>query len=485
MRKFVALFAILLATNFVFAQTEISSFNATGSAYSTSALTDYQCLGINPANLGWSRNQHTMNIGFFEFAGSIYTEALTRSEVVNDLFASDFTLDSEGKKDAADKFTDARMMGIGGVMALGFSYQDEKIGGFAFNIRERMYWNSLLNDNGADYLFLGWNDPYFDSIAYNVEGDTVAGYSTNPGMASSIYEGSEQNFYAYMEYNLGYGRKLYENDKFKVFAGIGLKYLVGYGMTQYYQDDNGELVAFSALSPMFGVDFDEPTPSEITEDGIRKTGSGFGFDIGTTFEVIEKLRISLAVNDIGSIKWNGNVYKGNDGSVWEIETAGLDNYNIFEQGELIVTDNKPNEPDTWEGLAEQKMNLPMNLRGGASYRFNEMVEVGGDVYVPLRDHVPGQYEKAIFGVGCKYDPAKWVQISLGVMSGGEFGTNVPLGFLFYPIKQDKNTWEIGFSTRDVVSFFAKNSPTVSIAMGFLRFSFGSKEDATRYLEEDE
>ena len=90
MKKFTFVFLILLAANFLFAQTEISSFNATGSAYSTSYLTDYQCLGVNPANLGWTRNNHTMNIGFFEFAGSIYAEPLTRSEVVNDLFDNNF-----------------------------------------------------------------------------------------------------------------------------------------------------------------------------------------------------------------------------------------------------------------------------------------------------------------------------------------------------------------------------------------------------------
>lgn len=113
-----------------------------------------------------------------------------------------------------------------------------------------------------------------------------------------------------------------------------------------------------------------------------------------------------------------------------------------------------------------------------------MIEVGADVYVPLKDEVPGSYEKSVIGVGAHYDPARWIQISLGVVSGGKFGTNVPLGFTFYPIRQDENTWEIGFATRDVLSYFKSSNPTVSLAFGFLRFSFGYKEDATRYLEEE-
>jgi len=473
MKRFTFVIAILFTANFVFAQTEISSFNATGAGYSTSYLTDYQCLGVNPANLGWTRNQHTMNIGFFEMAASVYTEALTRSQVVNDMFNSSFSLDMDGKEDAAALFTDTRLMGIGSVMGIGFSYQDEKIGGIGFNVRQRFFWNSLLNDNGATYLFLGFNDTdYFDSAVNNIDGDQVAGYSTDPGMASDIYKGTEQNMNTYIEYNLGYGRMVLDKSDVKWYVGIGLKYLVGYGMTQYYQDENGKLVGYSALSPIFNVDYDEPTPSEVTGDGYKKVGSGFGIDIGTTVEVMEKLRISVAVNDFGSIKWDGNVYQGNDGSVWEIETGGLDNYNIFEQGQLIVTDNKPDEPDTWEGLAEQKFDLPLHMRAGASYRFNEMIEVGIDGYIPFKDKIPGSYDKGVIGVGARYDPAKWIQISLGVVSGGEFGTNVPLGFTFYPIKQDQNTWEIGFSTRDVLSYFKNSSPTVSLALGFLRFSFG-------------
>ena len=81
------------------------------------------------------------------------------------------------------------------------------------------------------------------------------------------------------------------------------------------------------------------------------------------------------------------------------------------------------------------------------------------------------------------NPANWVQLSMGVVTGGKFGTNVPFGVTFYPIKNDSNTWEIGIATRDMLTLFKQHDPTVSIAFGFLRFSFGSKEESTRYLEE--
>jgi len=326
MKKYLILSVLFFTAGNLISQTEISAFNATGAGYSTSYLTDYQCLGVNPANLGWTRNDHSMNLGFAELALSIYSEQLTRKQIINDLFDNNISLDLDEKLLASEEFTDTRLIGIGNFMGVGFSYQDEEFGGIAFNVRERLVWHSFLNENAASFLFIGYHDPYFDSLAVET-GDTI-GYSTNPGFASIVYKGTDQHFISYREYNLGYGRKVIQNENLVWYMGVGIKYLVGYGMLQYYQDDDGNLVGYSALSPAYGVEYDEPTPSQIEGTGYKNVGSGFGFDIGTTVEIKENLKISLAVNDIGSIKWDGNVYTGNDVRVWKIETDGIDNSNF-------------------------------------------------------------------------------------------------------------------------------------------------------------
>jgi len=184
------------------------------------------------------------------------------------------------------------------------------------------------------------------------------------------------------------------------------------------------------------------------------------------------------VNNIGHIKWTKNVYEGWDGGVWRIDTPGINNYNIFEEGQLINTDNGPPPLDTTiVGISDLKIKLPMHFRGGLSYTFNEYVEAGIDTYIPLGEKVPGSFEAPVYSIGARANPADWVQLSIGIVSGGKFGTNVPFGATFYPLRNEKNTWEIGIATRDMLTMFKQNNPTVSYALGFLRFSFGNNRES--------
>ena len=482
------LISMLLCFSLTNAQTELSSFTSTGSGYATSSINDYQSLGINPANLGWTRNNHSMNLGFSELGFSLYSEPLTKKQIINDLYGSPISLDMQGKHDAAKMFTESRLYGNASLLYVGFSYQNEKIGGFAVSVRERFVLHTFLNESAASFLFLGYNDPYFDSTAF--ENGEQIGYSTNPQKASKVYKGTDQHMLMYREYNLGYGREVINKDNFIWYMGVNFKYLTGLGMSRYYQDENDVLIGAASLSPGFRVEFSgdgvyDGSVDKLEGDGLKTVGSGFGFDIGASFLLMQKLRVGLAVNDIGSITWNKNVYKAIEGRVWRIDTPGIDNYNIFEEGQLIDADNGPPPEDTtFLGIANIKLKLPMHFRGGASYTFNKWVEAGLDVYVPLGDKVPGNFEAPVFGIGTRVNPAKWVQLSISIVSGGKFGTNMPFGITFYPLRNENVTWEVGFATRDMLTWFSQNNPTVSFASGFLRFSFGTKKESTRYLEQD-
>jgi hypothetical protein len=463
----------LIVFQAAYSQTEISSFNATGGGYATTFLSDYQTLGVNPANLGWKRKDQTINFGLLEFCGSVYSESLKRNEIINDLFSSSVEFTLEDKQKAAELFIGARLIGMISLTHLGASYQDEKIGGIGFNIRERIYWHSIFNDNAASFLFLGYRDPYFDQKEVNDEGDTISAIATNMAFASGIYEGSDVNFFHIREFNFGYGRELFNLDEDIVwYGGLNFKYIQGYAGMQYYQFTRGDAVGFSALSPAYDIDYDTYTPSAMEENGLRKSGTGFGIDLGTTVQLYDKTKIGLAFNDLGRIKWDGNVYEGTDVRLFKIRTGGMDNYNIFDEGEIISVDEDPAGDDEWRGLEYKRVRLPAKLRAGASHRFNEFIEVGTDLLFPVGDKVPGSFESPIFGLGIHYNPVRRVDLSIGVVTGGKFGTNVPVGISLFPLFNEHVSWEIGLAVRDISVLVVNKNPTVSICFGFLRFGFG-------------
>jgi hypothetical protein len=452
-------------------QTAINIFNTTGGGYSTSVVSDYQCLGINPANLGWSWDDHMINIGLLETGLAIYTNALTKNQVTNDLFNNSVKLSMSERTQAATNFSDTRLWGQGGVTWLGVSLNIPKIGGFAVSIRDRFLWNTVLNYQAAQFLFLGYHDPYFDSVVAK-NGDTT-GYSSylRRQKASAVYAGTKIQFIWYREYNFGFGRKIIDNDLLTLYGGIGIKYLEGYGSLEYIQ--KGESVdAYSSMGPEFNINYGVSSPSEISGNKYQKVGEGWGFDIGFTLKLMKKLKIAVALNDIGSIKWNRNVYEANNVTVWKITTPGISNYNIFTNTQLINTNGLPGETNTWTGLDKKTVSLPMNFRGGASIQIIPQIEAGFDLFVPLNTKVPGSYDKAIIGFGGRLEPIKWVQLSVGMVTGADVGISIPLGIIFYPVRNAVTAWQIGLAIPDVMTLLKNKDIMTGITFGFLKLSFG-------------
>ncbi|HXA01022.1 MAG TPA: hypothetical protein VNW99_03485, partial [Cytophagaceae bacterium] len=78
-------------------------------------------------------------------------------------------------------------------------------------------------------------------------------------------------------------------------------------------------------------------------------------------------------------------------------------------------------------------------------------------------------QSMIWSVGGDFKPFRWLKLSGGMTHGGNYGSrlNIPLGLTF--IAGENGTWEVGFASRDAVTWFRNNGPALSFAMGFLRF----------------
>ncbi|MFP5470716.1 MAG: DUF5723 family protein [Bacteroidia bacterium] len=486
--------SVLLTVN---AQYEFSSFTATGRGGATTFVTDYQAVGINPANLGWQYkfDDKTFAFGLLEMTYSVRSEALNK-DGLKSIYRSSigeeppFTYDQ--KIQAAKDFTGAGFAINMDFSTLGMAYHDEKVGGFGFRVNDRIHSWVKLGQPASEILFLGYTAPYFDQYTlrngdimsaqdyestygyedgvYNSDTDTLAivtGTSLNPKYISELMKGSELQMSWYREYNLSYGRKILDlEEKFQLSIGAGVKYLQGFGLVDIYEE-NGNIIAYSSMSPIFGIDYGTAAlsnPSTVEQTGKMpvSVGKGWGFDFGVSALIAEKLKLGFALTNIGSITWDGNVYTVQDTIMYETDNAGLESYNIFEQlGEITSNDGL----FKWNGLETKTVQLPTMYRMGASIELGEKAEIGVDVLFPGNE-VPGNFEGAIIGFGGDVRLLKWMKISAGFLSSKNYGTQIPLGLTLGP---ESGSYEFGIASRDAVSFFKDEGSTLSLAIGFLRF----------------
>ncbi len=487
MKKIAILFSSLASVLIANAQYEFSSFTATGRGGATTFVTDYQAVGINPGNLGWAYkfDNKTFAFGLLEMTYSVRSEALNKDgvkSIYRSAMGQEPSFTQEQKIQAAKDFTGAGFAINMDFSTLGMAYHNEKVGGFAFRMNDRIHSYVKLGQTASEILFLGFTAPYFDQYEL-MDGSTVnasdyevtdsnrdsivKGTATNPKFISEVMKGSELQLSWVREYNLSYGRKIVDiEDKFQLSGGIGLKYFQGFGLIDIYEE-NGKIIAYSAMTPFVPINYGDAAasnPSTITQDGglPKAVGRGFGVDLGISMLIGEKLKIGASVTNLGSITWDGNVYTVEDTIMYETENAGLENYNIFSQlGEITSNDGL----FKWNGLTNKKVALPTMYRLGASLVLGEKAEVGVDVLFPGNE-VPGNFNGAIIGLGGDVRLLPFMKISAGFLTGNNYGSQIPVGITLGP---QSGTYEFGVASRDAVSFFKDKGATLSLAIGFLRF----------------
>ena len=484
MKSFITLIILFLFTKLCYSQSEMNVYSATGrGGVATTFVTDYQVNGINPANLGWAYkyDKKKVTFGFFETSASVYCAALGRKalgQTILDFQNSDFD-----KKGMAEDFANKPFYVNFDALSLGLSINTKKFGGIAFSMRDRVQWGSQFNKLTSELLFQGVNASYFDTT-FVLNGDTLLS-AKQPMLISHILDGSKFSFSWYREYAFSYGVQILKLKNVNLYGGIGVKYLQGFAILDINVKEGEPLDAFASISPIFGVDVtdikDVNDAGELVtvEDNYffpKPMGTGIGFDLGVNVSIKDKLKVGAAINNIGSMTWKGNVFTVKDTVLDAIDSKskfdGFDSYNFYGDLNELATDNGF---ITWKGNQEKKADLPTMIRLGASYKFGRMLELGVDVIIPTNE-APGNLDKRLLCLGGDFSPFRWVKISTGVMNGGNFSTNVPAGITFII---GKGLYETGIATRDILTYFKPNHPTLSYSYGFMRLRFGNNDVDTK------
>lgn len=493
MKHLIVLGALLMVTA-VYGQNEYSAYTATGKGVSTTFLTDYHCLGINPANLGWKKfDEKSVTMGTSEFGLSIYSESLKKKDLRDNIGAvirnkSLDALTTEEKLAAAEGFASDFAFNFD-YNAFGFSYQNEKFGGIAVAVRSRATWNSSLNDRFSDLLFRGQTSSYFDSLLYvdgtdttwiansgNIStdsaGNVIGGEASFPLGLSELLDGSYLKFSLNREFHVGYGRQIVQiNDVLTLYAGVGAKYIQGIAMMDLTADEDG-LQMYSAISPGFDLDYGAAAlnnPSALPQTGAQffksPVGTGYGFDVGVNATLFNEIHLGASVTNVGSMTYTGNLYTVKDTLFVSYDQDGLDDINISGAPAELLEDSGLL---TIEGEAERKIKLPGQFRMGASFELGDFVEIGGELIAPFND-VPGNVTEFAYGLGGEFKLLKGrVQLMAGLTGGGGYDTQLPLGINFV---FGGGSYECGIASRDALTFITQNSPTVSTALGFARVRF--------------
>jgi hypothetical protein len=306
---------------------------------------------------------------------------------------------------------------------------------------------------------------------FNPEQFTILSAFSSTSQALSVKQmlgNTNIGFSWYREFTLGYGKRIIRTNDFEFNIGVAGKYILGQGILQI-NGEKGE--AYSSLSPIFRLDYsmleNMPTnPSQLPSDApdLKPVGKGFGVNVGGTFLFKKQLIVNAAINDIGQMKWDGNIYELGDGKITDFDAAGIESLDI---ASALNSFSGLDALLKWKGAESRITRLNTTARLGIGYEKLQKLRVGFDLIAPMNDN-KANLQSAAYNAGIEFTPWPWVHLQLGFSEGGNFGRRVPAGIYF---TAREGGYEFGFATRDILTYMDDEHPTLSTAFGFLRFRY--------------
>ena len=447
----------------------------------TAVVNDWECIGINPSNLGWADN-HKFSFTILNVGLSVQSSALSYSMLRNLLLHPSDTFSTAQKHQFGQILSNPNGLNLyGDVNWAAFSFKIPKIGGFAMNLRDRVIAHVTLSPTAADILFNGLN-----SQAYQDSTKTLASKISNE------LAGTNFSLYQYRELNLDWGRELFRigggggsvssfdvesNQKtatetsdldpdfntLRVYGGLGLKYL--WGLANVYGDITpGGLYARSSVTNSYGINYGNIPNFTPTNAGnlFNNVGTGTAMDIGLS-AAYKNWKFGVAATDLGAIYWKHNTLTAIDTNMPRLAANNYGINSILGSNFGIANGTFLNfapGPDYW-------LALPSKLRTGVSYTLSKIITLSADSDFPL-NNVIGNIQYPFYATAAQFNICKSFSVSAGFCGNQTYGFNMPIGICIGI--SDKVQFYI--TTSDVLTYLGKqNNPNISAAFGLLRINF--------------
>jgi hypothetical protein len=467
MKRLLLLFGISFVALQMTAQIDMGIPSSTGKGgVSTAMMKNWEAIGINPSNLGWSNNYKfsmtLMNVGL-----TAQSSALDFATLKNAMLHPSDTFSLADKQKYSELFTNPDGFNMtANVNWIATSVYLPKLGGFGFSVRDRAFAHVGLNHNAADVLFNGKNAAMFQDS------------STYQKYLSNVYDSCNISFMHFREANLVYGRRILSfgdndadgNPAIQIYGGFGIKYIWGLANVNG-RISNNQLIGQSAITNNYNINYGNIQNFTPKDAGniFNSVGSGVGMDFGTSIILKNKFRFGASVTDIGNITWKNNVLVGSDALVTPVDSTntGLHNWEVGSQaGFLFGNSGFMN----YSPGSNYTSSLPTRLRLGYGMTIGKRIDVGADFVIPLNKELYN-LSKPFVAVGGEFKVAEVLKFNIGVSGNSILGWNVPFGVTLGPL----GPLEFGIATGDVLTFVDKSkNPNLSIAIAVLRINIDPK-----------
>jgi hypothetical protein len=420
---------------------------------------DYNCVGINPANLGMvTKGSPVITFGFVGLSGGLTTNAVNQSTIEK------FFSDSVPYQQAlAEGFANRGISLSLNIMDFGASVQIPKIGGFAFTVEDRILLNIYMNPLFANVGFNGYNANYFFSPPDTSNGNTV-GIAKSPQSVLNAFNGSYIKGSYTRSYAVSYGRQILNlGDRASLYVGGSLEYVAGYAYADGYTSSNG-VTAYLAYSNTFtslGDSNSKTSPSSIAISGPTPVAHGEGFDLGSTLVLDKNIRVSASITDVGlgDMTWSGT-----NGVTDQVVNSPVDSFKNYKGAASLVKDKIGSAIIIYHQVSFTAP-LPTQLHLGGSIFLIDHFVVAADIDVPLNS-AGGNLEQPVTTLSGGYCIGGF-RVTLGFQNSAYAPLTIPLGIIIGTGK--KAVWQWGVSDADLLNFFRTNSIALGGSFFFLRF----------------
>ena len=397
------------------------------------------------------RSERLRFMSGFEGGIALQTPLLDGSKLV-DAFGSETTLNLTERRSMAQALADKKTSAQVDLRWVGWSRHGSK-GGWAWSIEDR--YSATVNPSLAlaEFALLGPAANIYDATLLTdgsivpVDSLTDAqfemaeqGISNGPlPLVSTLLDGGSFAVQHVRSYGAGFGLKLIQSRTLGLSFGLGARYYRGIG---YYEVDVENQTAFAAFNRGFGTEL--VAEGATLGSALRPAGFGVALDLAVRAEIAGLWFASLAINDLGSMDWQGESYS------LQNPVADWSDWNNTQGGVLDIL-NQGLSPTALflEATPERRVvALPTRARLNAGLRLGDRAKVGIELAAPLNDALLRQPTEV--GVGGVTRLAGF-QVMGGWRWQQDNGIRTPVALIWAP---KGRPGQLGLATGDLLGFLA-------------------------------